>query len=206
MSLQKGVVLNDELIRNALHAWLHKSWGVGYTFDEVGLSYRNVRLDVLQFQDGLLCGYEIKSDADDLKQLPNQVASYPYLTDINYLVVGTVLHDEAVTYLPDNWGIILATMDGNNDVHLEVERVAMLNSQMNFDELLSHCSVSAIKKEIGRVLPKSLRVSFRNALTYEMRQLIQQYMNQNILDKNFVRRVLVTEFHRNLISYKPDNF
>lgn len=206
MSLQKGVVLNDELIRNALHAWLHKSWGVVYTFDDVGLSYRNVIVDVLQFQDGLLCGYEIKSDVDDLKRFSNQVMSYPYLTDMNYLVVGSVLHDEAVTYLPNDWGIILATIDGNNDVRLEVERVAMLNSQMNFDELLTHCRVTAIKKEISRVLPKSLRVSFRKAPQYEMGQLIQQYMAQNILDKNFVRRFLVTEFHRNLISYRPNNF
>lgn len=206
MALQDKIVLNDELIRKALHEWLHKSWGVGYTFDEVGLSYRNVRLDVLQFQNDLLCGYEIKSDADDLKRLRNQVASYPYLTDMNYLVVGTVLHDEAIKYLPSDWGIILATLDSKQQVSLEIERVAVLNSQINFDELLTHCSVPAIKKEIGRVLPNTLRVPFRKALKYEMGQLMQQYMAQNILDKNFVRRFLITEFHRNLCSYKPDTF
>lgn len=197
-------VLDDALIRDALRKQLHQQYGVGYTFDEVGMATRNVRLDVLQFANGLLIGYEIKSDADDLKRLPNQVASYPAMTDLNYLVVGDVLHDEAIKLLPDNWGIMRARLV-NGVVNLKVERVAMLNSQLTFDELLSHCRLPAIKKQIGALLPKPMRPSFRKLIKLQMGAEIQKYIAQGILDKNQVRQFMVTEFYNNLSSYKPDH-
>lgn len=198
------MILDDTLIRTALRDKLHQQYGVGYTFNEVGMVYRNVRLDVLQFQNGLICGYEIKSDADDLKRLPNQVASYPYLTDLNYLVVGDVLHDEAIKLLPDNWGIMRARLV-NNQVILLTERVAVLNSQLNFEELLTHCRLPAIKKQIGAMLPKPMRPAFRKLLKLQMAEAIQNYMANGVLDKNQVRQFLVSEFHANLSSYKPDH-
>ena len=198
------MILDDTLIRTALRDKLHQQYGVGYTFNEVGMVYRNVRLDVLQFQNGLICGYEIKSDADDLKRLPNQVASYPYLTDLNYLVVGDVLYDEAIKLLPDNWGIMRARLV-NNQVVLSTERVAVLNSQLNFEELLTHCRLPAIKKQIGAMLPKPMRPAFRKLLKLQMAEAIQSYMASGVLDRNQVRQFLVSEFHANLSSYKPDH-
>lgn len=198
------MILDDTLIRTALRDKLHQQYGVGYTFDEVGMVYRNVRLDILQFQNGLICGYEIKSDADDLKRLSNQVASYPYLTDLNYLVVGDVLHDEAIRLLPDNWGIMRARLV-NNQVVLTTERVAVLNSQLNFEELLTHCRLPAIKKQIGALLPKPMRPAFRKLLKLQMAEAIQNYMTSGVLDRNQVRQFLVSEFHANLSSYKPDH-
>ena len=198
------MILDDTLIRTALRDKLHQQYGVGYTFDEVGMVYRNVRLDILQFQNGLICGYEIKSDADDLKRLPNQVASYPYLTDLNYLVVGDVLYDEAIRLLPDNWGIMRARLV-NNQIVLTTERVAVLNSQLNFEELLTHCRLPAIKKQIGALLPKPMRPAFRKLLKLQMAEAIQNYMASGVLDRNQVRQFLVSEFHANLSSYKPDH-
>lgn len=198
------MILDDTLIRTALRDKLHQQYGVGYTFDEVGMVYRNVRLDILQFQNGLICGYEIKSDADDLKRLPNQVASYPYLTDLNYLVVGDVLYDQAIKLLPDNWGIMRARLV-NNQVVLTTERVAVLNSQLNFEELLTHCRLPAIKKQIGALLPKPMRPAFRKLLKLQMAEAIQNYMTSGVLDRNQVRQFLVSEFHANLSSYKPDH-
>ena len=168
------------------------------------MATHNVRLDVLQFSNGLLTGYEIKSDADDLKRLPNQVASYPAMTDLNYLVVGDVLHDEAIKLLPNNWGIMRARLS-NGIVSLTTERVAVLNSQLTFDELLIHCRLPAIKKQIGALLPKPMRPGFRKLIKLQMGAEIQKYIAQGILDKNQVRQFMVSEFHSNLSSYKPDH-
>lgn len=197
-------LLDEALIKAELKKHLHQQYGIGYTFDKVGMVTHNVQIDVLQFGNGLLIGYDIKSDVDDLKQLSNQVASYPAMTDLNYLVVGDVLHDEAIKLLPDNWGIMSARLI-NGVVNLKIERVALLNSQFTFDELLMHCRVPVIKKQISDLLPTSIRSGFRKLRTLQMGTEIQNLIAQGVLDKNQVRQFMVTEFHNNLISYKPDN-
>ena len=97
-------------IRDALLATLHKQYPAGeaLTINELGIQQGTVRADVAVV-NGILQGFEIKSDADNLLRLPNQIAAYDCVFDKSTLVVGEKYQQEAALRLPAWWGVIVAT-------------------------------------------------------------------------------------------------
>lgn len=197
------MTLNDEMIRNQLISELHQKHGLHSTYNEVGMVYQNVRLDVLHFHQLELTGYEIKSDLDTIKRLPNQVASYPTMTDKNYLVVGNHLYDEAIAILPDEWGIVRAS-EAVSGVSLVIERDAIQNGTESFLELLSHCQVPFLKKHVSLLLPESERKQFKQYPKYAMAEYLQNKMAQNPMWGLTLKQILKQGFLNNLENYKPD--
>lgn len=197
------MTLNDEMIRNQLISELHQKHGLHSTYNEVGMVYQNVRLDVLHFHQLELTGYEIESDLDTIKRLPNQVASYPTMTDKNYLVVGNHLYDEAIAILPDEWGIVRAS-EAVSGVSLVIERDAIQNGIESFLELLSHCQVPFLKKHVSLLLPESERKQFKQYPKYAMAEYLQNKMAQNPMWGLTLKQVLKQGFLNNLENYKPD--
>lgn len=197
------MTLNDEMIRNQLISELHQKHGLHSTYNEVGMVYQNVRLDVLHFHQLELTGYEIKSDLDTIKRLPNQVASYPTMTDKNYLVVGNHLYDEAIAILPDEWGIVRAS-EAVSGVSLVIERDAIQNGIESVLELLSHCQVPFLKKHVSLLLPESERKQFKQYPKYAMAEYLQNKMAQNPMWGLTLKQVLKQGFLNNLENYKPD--
>lgn len=73
--------------------------------EELGLCRGQVRVDIAVI-NGLLQGYEIKSDRDSLRRLDTQVDLYGKVLDRATLVVGERHIDEAVGMLPFWWGVL----------------------------------------------------------------------------------------------------
>ncbi len=101
--------LYDTEIRAALKARLreihvHDSGTV--ILDELGLRRRQVRADVAVV-NGVLHGYEIKSERDSLRRLPVQAELYGQVFDRATLVVSERHVDEATLLLPDWWEIVV---------------------------------------------------------------------------------------------------
>jgi hypothetical protein len=102
--------LNDFTIRVALRAQLlqqHASELGTVLFEELGLCRGRVRVDIAVV-NGSLCGYEIKSDEDNLHRLATQVDVYSKVLDRATLVVGQRLLTEALDTVPSWWGVLLA--------------------------------------------------------------------------------------------------
>jgi len=101
-------------IRDALLAKLHRKYPAGeaLTINELGIQQGTVRADVAVV-NGILQGFEIKSDADNLMRLPNQIAAYDCVFDKSTLVVGEKYQQEASSYVPAWWGIIVAHTQKN---------------------------------------------------------------------------------------------
>jgi hypothetical protein len=74
--------------------------------DELGLCRGSVRVDVAAV-NGILHGYEIKSDRDSLHRLDGQVEVYSKVLDRATLVVGPRHIETASQMVPDWWGILL---------------------------------------------------------------------------------------------------
>src|SRR5690606_31017878 len=72
--------------------------------EEFGLDRGGCRVDVAVL-NGLMHGYEIKSDADTLARLPSQVTSYSAVLDKATLVVGACHVERALELVPNWWGI-----------------------------------------------------------------------------------------------------
>src|SRR6266478_524890 len=87
---RRPFVLNDDSIRSALRSRLqnqHAGQSDTAFLEELGLCGGRVRVDIAVV-NGLLCGYEIKSDRDTLRRLSTQIDVYGKVLDRAILVVG----------------------------------------------------------------------------------------------------------------------
>lgn len=102
------VALSDAEIRPALRSYLRTSLAQDantVVVEELGLCRGQVRVD-LALVNGLLHGYEIKSDRDTLRRLERQVEVYGKVLDRATLVAGDRHLAEALPLVPAWWGVL----------------------------------------------------------------------------------------------------
>ncbi len=105
---RQNPALADSDIRPALRLRLlaqHAREADTVLLEELGLCRGQVRVD-LAVVNGLLQGYEIKSDRDSLRRLVGQVELYSRVLDRATLVVGERHLPEALEIVPIWWGIL----------------------------------------------------------------------------------------------------
>lgn len=106
--------LADSDIRPALRAWLrarHASDPDTVILDELGICRGRVRID-LTVVNGLLHGYEIKSERDTLARLETQADLYGRVLDRATLVVAKPHLEAALGSVPRWWGVLLVENHG----------------------------------------------------------------------------------------------
>jgi hypothetical protein len=94
--------------------------------EELGLRHGAIRVD-LAVVNGILHGYELKSDSDRLDRLPRQCEAYGAVFDRMTLVVGRRLAKRAVEMVPEWWGIELAESDATGRVQFATQRHSFEN-------------------------------------------------------------------------------
>lgn len=102
--------MNDRDIRAVLKEELLRQYANDedtLVLDEVGLRHGTARIDLVVVNDQLH-GYEIKSDRDSLKRLPDQIRVYSSVMDRVTLVVGYRHAYDALRMVPEWWGVRLA--------------------------------------------------------------------------------------------------
>lgn len=103
-----AVGLGDSAIRASLRLRLlgqHGQDADTVLIEELGLCRGQVRIDIAVV-NGLLHGYEIKSDRDSLRRLGTQVDIYGKVLDQATLVVGNRFLAEALNIVPAWWGVL----------------------------------------------------------------------------------------------------
>lgn len=107
---------NDTIIREALIARLGRKYSRSKyrIIPELGVQHGAARIDVAVV-NGILHGFEIKSDRDTLLRLRDQRDYYNHVFDQVTLVVGKTHLFDAIEIVPDWWGLELAkkTKDGS---------------------------------------------------------------------------------------------
>jgi hypothetical protein len=124
---------NDIVIREALISRLKESHSLDpkvRIIPELGVQHGSARVDVAVV-NGVLHGYEIKSDRDTLLRLPEQVTAYNSVFDEMTLVVGKTHLYEAIHIVPDWWNILIAKTDKKNNIFFHVLREGSKNPQQN---------------------------------------------------------------------------
>jgi len=119
---------NDLLIRTSLKAelsYLYAEHPDAVCIDELSLLHGSCRADIT-IVDGVMHGYELKSDQDGLGRLPAQVDAYGVF-DFATLVVGERLLNKAIEIIPDRWGVCVARVDSGRVVFRHL-KLAMANS------------------------------------------------------------------------------
>lgn len=111
------MITNDKIIRIALKEHLdglHARDPKLRIVEELGIGHGAARVDVAVI-NGVLHGYEIKSDRDTLLRLPEQMNMYNSVFDQMTLVVGKSHLYESINLIPDWWGVIVAKFQNSND-------------------------------------------------------------------------------------------
>jgi len=105
---EPAIALTDADIRPAFRLRLlaeHTRELDTVVIEELGLCRGQVRVD-LAVVNGLLHGYEIKSDRDSLRRLSGQADLYSRVLDRATLVVGSRHLTEALDVVPAWWGVV----------------------------------------------------------------------------------------------------
>lgn len=126
---QHFIVTNDKVIRFALKEKLERECYDKNTkiVEELGLTHGAARVDIAVV-NGVLHGYELKSDKDTLNRLPDQIKIYNAVLDKVTLVVGRHHLHHAIKIVPDWWGITVArSVEGGSKIHLLNIRESDLN-------------------------------------------------------------------------------
>lgn len=124
---------NDLTIRSALKELLNKHHGNDKKvriIEELGIQHGTVRVDIAVI-NGLLHGYEIKSDQDTLQRLPEQMEAFNAVFDKMTLVVGKTHLYEAINMVPEWWGITTAKTNLDFQVTFNVIREGELNNRQD---------------------------------------------------------------------------
>jgi hypothetical protein len=102
--------------------------------EELGLCQGEARVDIA-IVNGLIHGFEIKSDQDTLKRLPAQAEIYNRSLDSVTLVVGSKHLDKALKVIPKWWGVVVAR-EKSGQIHLKVRRKGKPNPCLDLSSVV----------------------------------------------------------------------
>jgi len=108
--------MNDSNIRTVLREELNKKYAKDkntLVLDELGVGHGTARIDLVVV-NSCLHGYEIKSDVDSLKRLPDQIRIFSSVVDRMTLVVGYKHAYNALKMIPEWWGVKIAEENKRN--------------------------------------------------------------------------------------------
>ncbi|MDO9572485.1 MAG: sce7726 family protein, partial [Candidatus Omnitrophota bacterium] len=145
---------NDLIIRSALKEFLdkhHANDDKVRIIEELGIQHGTARIDIAVI-NGLLHGYEIKSDQDTLQRLPEQMDVFNAVFNKITLVVGKTHLYEAINLVPEWWGITIAKTNSNSPLTFNLIREGELNKKqdsVSIAQLLWREEALEILKEQG---------------------------------------------------------
>ncbi len=135
--------MKDKEIRKILIAYLQAQGTEMRIYQEKSIGSSVCDLMVVTDR---LTGYEIKSDSDDYKRLPEQVETYSRFFDRNYIVVGRRHAQSVQEKVPNDWGVLC----------IEQDRVAVLRQAKNNKDVFVRSQLSVLwKLELKNILLKN---------------------------------------------------
>src|SRR3989344_3425758 len=126
----KTLQTNDLIIRSTLKRDLQKRHAKDKKvriIEDRGVQHGTARVDIAVV-NGIMHGYEIKSDRDTLERLPEQIIEFSAVFDKITLVVGKQHLYNAINIIPDWWGIIIAKINEDNSVEFTTIREEEFNN------------------------------------------------------------------------------
>jgi hypothetical protein len=125
--------MNDPEIRQAFHNIVLRNYHEDsdtLVVDELGLEEGKCRADIAVV-NGNLDGYEIKSGADSLTRLNQQVISYNAVFDHSSIILEEKHLADASQKLPVWWGIILVSENMHEELMFETIKPPLMNPIVN---------------------------------------------------------------------------
>jgi hypothetical protein len=131
--LPRHAPLDDPAVRRALHQKVlqeHRRDPDTLVLNEMGVCQGYARVDVAVV-NGLLHGYEIKSELDTLHRLARQADTYNGTLDRITLVTHPRHLEKAMGMIPTWWGVTVVQQGTRGGIHFKSLRRASINPQLN---------------------------------------------------------------------------
>jgi hypothetical protein len=182
---------SDKIIRTALMVdlkRLHSGDDKLRIVEEFGIEHGAARVDIAVV-NGVMHGYEIKSDRDTLLRLPEQMNAYNSVFDQVTLVVGKQHLYDAINLVPDWWGITIAKIDARQSVVFNCMREAKDNvtqTNISIARLLWRGEALRILEDAGDA----------NGLRSKPRELIYERLSKAFEQKDLKDKVREILFFR----------
>ncbi|MBB1100140.1 sce7726 family protein [Limosilactobacillus sp. WF-MT5-A] len=144
-----------------------------------------VRADIVTVSNRI-CGFEIKSDKDNVKRLPNQIKEYDKSFEKNYIVVGNKNKVKVIQMIPSYWGIIYIKHKNKSDFTLSFLRRARINPNINFTSVIGLINSTTIKTIVNNNFNNYLNVSkkdIRQLSKFDLISLLDNTLNQSMKRK-----------------------
>jgi hypothetical protein len=137
--------------------------------------------------NGVMKGFEIKSDVDSLLRLPNQIERYDATFDKCTIVVGMKFEKKIEALVPEHWGILCAYRNRLGNVSLKSIRSASFNKNVTNKALMDLIWSSEIKA----FLKQNEVRGYSNKNKFQLIELVNANFKLSIV-KNFTRETLKT--------------
>lgn len=150
--------MHDHDIRAILRQDLQQKYGTGpdtEVIDELSIRGGRTRID-LALVNGVLHGFELKSDFDTLRRLPEQAEAYGTVCDRVTLVVGERLVRRAIDFIPDWWGVMLVRVDDDGRALFRNFKLSQTNPSLDavaVARLLRRSEAGAFLVDLGYCRP-----------------------------------------------------
>lgn len=184
---------NDRDIRNILMqdlALKHAQDPSVRIIEELGVNHGSARVDIAVV-NGVMHGYEIKSDADTLYRLPGQISAYNAVFDKITIVVGLAHIYHVIEMVPEWWGITIAREDCDKRLILSPIRLAEDNKTQ---DSLSIARLLWKEEALDILLECNEIDGYRSKPRNIVYQKLASIMDQNSLEDR-VRKILFTREH-----------
>ncbi|MGL5220719.1 MAG: sce7726 family protein [Plesiomonas shigelloides] len=125
--------MKDIDVRKAVHSKIlkdHHKDPHTLIIDEFTMNLGASRADIAVI-NGIMHGYELKSQRDNLLRLPSQIEHYSSIMDKVTLVVSECHAESAINMIPDWWGVKIVTQGLRNGIHLKTIRTDRKNPNVN---------------------------------------------------------------------------
>jgi hypothetical protein len=146
--------MNDLQIREQFHQKRLRRYHADantVVVDELGLKHGACRADIAVINNHLT-GYEIKSDEDSFRRLPEQIRIYSAVFDYASVIVSTRRVYTLKSLIPRWWGLIVAREGSRGRIIFEVARKCRLNESVDpfsVAQLLWRNEAAIILENIG---------------------------------------------------------
>ncbi|NIK11151.1 sce7726 family protein [Alkalibacillus almallahensis] len=187
------MLLNEAEVRNLLLEDLNNELKEDeYTriINELGIDYGASRVDVAVV-NGIIHGYEIKSDLDTLDRLPNQISYYNRVFERMTIVSSRKYYEKVNELVPKWWGIKIISADGSRLICKRTGRRKNKNQDKSLllkllwkKDLENFVDIMGFDKKIKKLRKKQLLELFLQEAEID---LVRNYVYEVLKNREFWR-------------------
>jgi len=159
--------LSDPQMREALFTYLDAKHPKIRIIDEKNIG--RSRADLMGVTDGIIIGYEIKSDLDSYTRLKAQVRNYNKYFDVCYAVVGKSHQKGVIKHIPEFWGILVISEEYGQTSVFELR-----SADMNPKDITANKLSLLWKKEIQNIAVKNGLPKYSNKNKKYLLRMLQE--------------------------------